>query len=94
MHTTKAYPSYLYYNPFAEEKTIAVKAQKGKKVDLYDTVSGTFVARNVSSAKVKIGTKNSLILVMVPAKGKVTYSGNKMLVNGVVIDYNTPLGGN
>ncbi|ALM50662.1 hypothetical protein AMR72_02415 [Flavobacterium psychrophilum] len=83
----KAYPSYLYYNPFTVEKTIAVKAQKGKKVDLYDTVSGTFVARNISSAKVKIGAKNSLILVMVPAKGKVTYSENKMLVNGVVVDY-------
>jgi len=25
--------------------------------------------------------------VIVPANGKITYSGNKMLVNGIVVDY-------
>lgn len=85
----KAYPSYLYYNPFNEVKTITVAAEKGKKVDMYDTVSGKFVAKNVSgTARITVGGKNSVSIVMVPAKGKVTYSGTKMMANGVVIDYN------
>ncbi|MDV6169752.1 hypothetical protein R1T16_15045 [Flavobacterium sp. DG1-102-2] len=84
----RAYPSFLYYNPFNESKIITVNAQKGKKVDVYDIVSGTFVAKNISSAKVKLSAKNSAVLVMVPVKGKVSYSGSKMLINDVVVDYN------
>ena len=84
----KAYPSYLYYNPFTKSKTITVSVAKGKKVDLYDAVSGTFVAKNVSAtAKIKLNPKGSAVLITVPAKGEVTYSGTKMLVNNVVVDY-------
>lgn len=83
----KAYPSYLYYNPFNENKTITVKAEKGRKVDFYDTVSGKFLARNVSSAKIRLNGKTSAVVVMVPAKGKITYAGARMLVDDVVVDY-------
>ncbi len=84
----KAYPSYLYYNPFKEKNTITITTEKGKKVDLYDTVSGKFVAKNVSSsAKIKLDAKSSAVIVMIPSNGKITYSGSKMLVNDVVVDY-------
>lgn len=84
----KAYPSYLYYNPYNENKTVTVTVAKGKAVDLYDTVSGKFVEKNVASTyKLKLNGKSSAVLVMVPAKGKVSYSGSKMMVNGVVADY-------
>jgi hypothetical protein len=84
----KAYPSFLYYNPYATSKTVKLTIEKGKKVDLYNTVSGTFVAKNVStSAKIKIDSLHSAVIVVVPANGKITYSGSKMLVNGVVVDY-------
>ena len=84
----KAYPTFLYYNPHNEGKAIKVNVGK-KKVDLYDTVSGKFIAKNLSgNAKVKLDAKNSAVIVMVPAKGKVTHNGSKMMVNGVVIDYN------
>jgi len=84
----KAFPSYLYYNPFNESNTITVAVQKGKKVDLYDTVSGKFLAKNVSSStKIKLDPKSSAVIVMVPSNGKITYSGSQMLVNDVVVDY-------
>jgi hypothetical protein len=84
----KAYPSFLYYNPYNESKTVKLTIEKGKKVDLYNTVSGTFVAKNVSaSAKIRIDSLHSAVIVVVPANGKITYSGSKMLVNGVVVDY-------
>lgn len=84
----KAYPSYLYYNPYDETKKVKIKAAKGKKVDVYDTVSGKFVAKNVKSAKIKLAGKDSAILVMVPAGSTITYAGNKMLANDTVIDFN------
>jgi len=84
----KAFPSFLYYNPYTESKTVTVTVEKGKKVDLYNTVSGTFAAKNITAtAKIKLNPKSAAVLVMVPAGGKVTYSGSKMLVNDVVIDY-------
>jgi hypothetical protein len=84
----KAYPSYLYYNPYTTNKTVSIDINKGEKVDLYDTVSGTFVAKNISSsAKIKIEPLNSAVIVCVPSGGKITYEGSKMLVNGIVVDY-------
>ncbi|MEJ7587305.1 MAG: hypothetical protein WKI04_07055 [Ferruginibacter sp.] len=84
----KAYPSYLYYNPYSTTKTVVIKTLTGKKVDLYNTVSGTFIARNVSSsARIKISAQSSAVIVVVPGGGKVTYSGNQLLVDGVAVDY-------
>ncbi|RYZ16834.1 MAG: hypothetical protein EOP49_51280, partial [Sphingobacteriales bacterium] len=45
----KAFPSYLYYNPYGEMKTVTIAVKKGKKVDLYDTVSGKFMAKNIAA---------------------------------------------
>jgi hypothetical protein len=78
----------LYYNPYAAGKTISLKIGHNKKVDLYNTVSGKFVARNVSTtARIKILPKAAAVIVIVPTGGTITYKHNKMMVNGVVIDY-------
>lgn len=83
----KAYVTYLYYNPSAEPKNITI-ATGSKAVDLYDTVSGKFVAKNVKkSGKVSIPGKGSAVIVLVPSGGKATKSGTKLLVNDIVVDY-------
>ncbi|WP_159799185.1 hypothetical protein [Flavobacterium sp. MK4S-17] len=85
----EAYPTYLYYNPYNEAKKVTVKTKPGKKHDIYDTVSGRFLAKNItSSAKITLGAKSSAVLVLVPAGGKVTYSGSKMMIDNIVTDYN------
>lgn len=84
----KAYPSFLYYNPYDTNKKVSIKVEKGKKVDLYNTVSGSFVARNVSSSKkIKLAPESAAVIVCVPSGGKITYEGSKMLVDGIVVDY-------
>jgi hypothetical protein len=84
----KAYPSFLYYNPYNTKKKVAIKVEKGTKVDLYNTVSGSFVARNVtSSKKIKLAPESAAVIVCVPSGGKITYQGAKMLVDGIVVDY-------
>jgi hypothetical protein len=82
-----AYPSYLYYNPHPSEKSVTLDAGS-QPVDVYDAVSGQFVSRGVSgSATIAIPADAARVIVLTPAGGKLTYDGNKTLVNGVVVDY-------
>lgn len=85
----KAYPSYLYYNPYNTTKEIVLQIEKGKNVDLYNTVTRSFIAREVSSShKLRLLPHQAAIIVVVPAGGKINYNGKKMLVDGIVVDYN------
>ncbi len=84
----KAYPSYLYYNPYGESKAVSISTEKGKTVDLYNTVTAKFIARNVSSStQITLPPQTAAVIVCVPSGGNITYEENKMLVNGVVVDY-------
>lgn len=83
----KAYPTFLYYNPYATGKTVTLKTNK-EKIDVYNTVTGKFIARNVSSGTtIRLSPKTAAVIVCIPAGGKIRYVGNKMLVNGVVVNY-------
>jgi hypothetical protein len=84
----KAWPTFLYYNPYTTGKTISLKIGHNKKVDLYNTVSGMFVARNVSSTtQIQLLPNAAAVIVIVPTGGTITYKQNKMMINGVVVDY-------
>lgn len=84
----KAYPSWLYYNPYRENKVITFTPEKGKKVDLYNTVNGSFIARNVESmTDLQLAPGQATVIVAVPAGSSQTFEGTKMLVDGVVVDY-------
>lgn len=84
----KAWPSFLYYNPYTENKKVTFNFENDKKVDLYDVVTGRFVARNVlTSATIELLPENAAIIVCVPSGGKVTYEEGRMKVDGVVVDY-------
>ncbi|WP_316816437.1 hypothetical protein [Pedobacter nyackensis] len=88
----KAYPTYLFYNPYKTVKTILFKlpADTKGKTDLYDVVAQRFVARNLSrGAKVNIPAQQSVVLVCVPSGKKVERIGKQMLIDGVVVDYNS-----
>jgi hypothetical protein len=85
----KAYPSFLYYNPYTSRKTVSIKIDNDKKTDLYNTVTGSFIARNVAaSAAIDLLPKTAAVIVCVPSGGKITYNEGKMLVDGIVVDYN------
>jgi hypothetical protein len=84
----KAYPTFLYYNPYTSKKTVSIKIENGKKMDLYNTVTASFIARNISSStQIELLPKTAAVVVCVPADGKITYDGNKMLIDGIVVDF-------
>jgi hypothetical protein len=85
-----AYPTSLYYNPYSIHKEIRIPIEQGGTVDLYDTVSGGFLSRNLSrSAMIKIAPLSAVVIVLVPANGTVTREGKRLLVNGIIVDYNS-----
>lgn len=66
-----------------------VKINVGKKlVDMYDPVSGRFIARGKSGiVGLKLPKDTAAVIVYVPIGGHVSKIGSKLLVNGIVIDF-------
>lgn len=82
-----AYPTFLYFNPYNVQKTIAINVGSGQH-DVYDCVSNSFLRTGVSGATTFDIPANSAVLVVItPSGGTVSYSLDKMLVNGIVVDY-------
>lgn len=84
-----AYPSYLYYNPLREDREVSIRLPEKGTCDLYNTVSGSFVAKKVSGAtNIKIPAGSAAVIIVAPSGGKISHDGSKMLINGVVVDFN------
>lgn len=85
----RAYPTYLYYNPFTSKQSITVNVGP-KRIDIYNTVSGKFLAKNVSSmTQITLSEQSAAVIVLIPSGGKITYKENKMLVNNIVVDFHS-----
>ena len=83
----KAWPTYLYFNPHAEERAVRVEAGKSPR-DLYDCLSKRFLARKVTGrTRFTVPADGAVVLVLAPAGGKVTRRGKQLLIDGVVVDY-------
>ena len=84
---TRAYPTYLYFNPYKEAKVIAIDVGKSPQA-LYDAVSNKIIAENIQGiTKFSILANTAILLVVIPANGKWSQKGNKKLVNDVIVDY-------
>jgi hypothetical protein len=82
-----AYPTYLYYNPYKDQKTVEVNVGK-KKTDVYDTVSRRFVARNARGiVRVDLPADQAAVLVHIPSGSKLDMKNGKFVAGGVVVDY-------
>ena len=83
----QAYPSFLYYNPHPDQRSVALEVGNSP-VDVYDAVSGEFLSRAVSGQTlISIPGGAARVIVLAPAGGTLTHEDGKTLVNGVVIDY-------
>lgn len=83
----RAYPSYLYYNPHHEPKVVEIEVGPDP-VDLYNATTKCFIKTGVSkTASFTVPADGSAVIVIVPAGGEVSFQGNKMMVNDIVVDY-------
>lgn len=81
-----AYPTYLYYNPHDKAQEVIVTDLGEQAVHLYDTVSRSFVVKNVKGkAKVVIPSDEAMVLVTVPADAKVKTVKSEVVMNDVFV---------
>jgi len=56
--------------------------------DLYDAVTGRFVAQGASgAARIMVAGDRAAVVVLAPAGGKLTEGRGRTMVDGVVVDY-------
>lgn len=82
-----AYPTYLFFNPYNTVQSVQFDAG-GAPADLYDALSETFLIKNASGVvSLGIPANQAVLLTVCPAGGAVSFDKNKMLVDGVVVDF-------
>ena len=82
-----AFPTYLYYNSFNEDKEIEY-FNENKPVDLYDAISHRVVATQVTdTGYFTLPANQTMLIVVIPAKSKLERIGDKIMLNNVVIAY-------
>ena len=85
----RAYPTFLYYNPYDVAKEIQIDVGPDSR-DLYDAATDSFLKKNLKGVSTfSLAADTAAVVVVAPAKGTITRKGNKRLINGVVVDYVT-----
>jgi hypothetical protein len=83
----RAYPTYLYYNPYDVAKEVQIDV--GPEVrDLYDAATDGFLKKNAKGlSSFSLAANTAAVVVVAPARAAITRKRNKKLINGVVVDY-------
>jgi len=83
-----AYPSYLYYNPHPEEKVVQIEVG-ATPVKLYDAVRSGFLTDAVTgNVQVAVPADTAIVAVHVPAEAAMVHEEGRLVVDGVVVDWN------
>jgi len=83
----KAYPTYLYFNPYAVAQDVQLDVGPVAK-DLYETTRSRFLARNVAgTATLTIPADSAVVLVLAPAGGRFEINDGRARIDGVIVDY-------
>ncbi|MCK4295737.1 MAG: laminin G, partial [Candidatus Marinimicrobia bacterium] len=83
----EAYTTFLYYNPYDEEKIVELEAGWGT-YDLYDAVGNEFIKYNVSGIdSFSIASDAAMLTVLIPPGSEINYDLDKAMIGNVVIDY-------
>ncbi len=87
-----ALPSFLYYNPYVEEKSIVVNTGS-RPCHLYDAVSHTLLVNSVSgSARISLAPESARIVVLIPSTSHLYERQGILYADSLVVDYHaTPV---
>ncbi len=82
-----AFPTFLFYNPYLEEKTLSFNVGL-KRVDLYDTVSRRFLQRGVrGNVRFSISGDAARVLVVIPAGSWISVENKVLMAGKTPIDF-------
>jgi len=82
-----AYPTYLFYNPYLEEKTVSFNVGL-KRVDLYDSVSRRFLQRGVrGKVRFPIAPDAARVVVVIPSGTWISVENKVLMAGKTPIDF-------
>lgn len=85
-----AWPSFLFYNPYAEAKTVTLEVG-ASTYDLYDVVTHRYLAQRVSGrANITLAADAAAVVVVIPADQATEEKECKLLRGGHVVDFWRP----
>ena len=85
----EAYPSYLYFNPYGENKNVQIDVGSGT-YDIYDAVTNAFIQTGVSgTTTITVPGDGVVLAVITPTGVASTYELDKTLIDGKIIDYSS-----
>lgn len=83
----ESYPTFLYYNPGTNEKTVTLDAGRAQ-ADIYDLQSHRVVRHGVTGkTEVRVGAGQARVLVQIPAGARRTVTGGVIHFGDVAVDY-------
>jgi hypothetical protein len=86
-YAANTFPTYLYYNPYAEAKQVSINTPT-ESVDLYDVLTQQFLAKAITEETTfTIPAGAAQLIVVLPAGSDPEKKDNKILVNDKVIAY-------
>lgn len=89
-----AYPSYLYYNPYDIPMLVDITLPAGT-YDIYELTSNQIVLNSVSgTAQLNIMEDSAWLIAIVPAGGTQTFDYEKLLIDGIIVDYSSGIAAN
>jgi hypothetical protein len=83
----EAYPTFLYYNPYASTKSVEIDVGSAA-TDLYDAVTDAFLQRNVRGrTELTIPADAARVVVLAPASGELRRDGKRTLISDVIVRF-------
>ncbi len=83
----EAFPTYLFFNSFSEEKNVEIQLGTAK-TDVYDTVTRTFLGRKTSgNFRFSVPADAARVLVLIPAGKKFEVEKGILNAGGLPIDF-------
>lgn len=81
------FPTYLYYNPYAESKQVTLNLPSGT-YKIYDAITESFITESASgTTNIPVPADGICMLTIIPANLAVQQKGNKLYAGDKIIDY-------
>jgi hypothetical protein len=83
----KAYPTYLFYNPYPESKSISTDLGN-KAIDIYDAISRTFLKKGVKGqVSFDLPADAARLLIYIPSGLKFQSANGMLMADGIPVDF-------
>jgi hypothetical protein len=84
----RKYETYLFFNPFFEQKEITLNLSENEPIDLYNLVSKQFMKKNcIGKTNITIQPDSAMVLIYIPSKTNIIKKKGKLYAGATIIDY-------